>query len=254
MKKFRGIFLKNDREIDLLREANRIVACILEELGRQVIPGKPTIFYEEICQNMCHKFGVTPSFQGLYGYPYALCCGLNDVVVHGFPNNIPLKEGDIISFDFGVCYKGFYGDAARTFKVGEVSPNADKLLKITSECLDKGVQQARVGNRIGDISRTVQSHAVENGFGVVRRFVGHGIGSSPHEKPEIANYFPATDDAIPLKAGMVICIEPMITEGTCELDIMKDKWTARTKDRKLSAHFEHCVAILPNGPEILDRT
>ena len=253
MKKFRGVFLKNEREIGLLREANRMVACILEELGRQVRPGLPTLHYEEIVQKMCREFKVKPAFEGLYGYPYALCCGLNDVVVHGFPNETPLKEGDIITFDVGVVYQGFYGDAARTFRVGAVSEEADRLVRVTDECLALATAEARQGNLLSDIARAVQEHAEGAGYQVVRRFVGHGIGTSPHEKPEVPNFGPTTGGSLPLKVGMVLCIEPMITVGTSEVDIMEDNWTARTKDRSLAAHCEHCVAILPHGPEILDR-
>ena len=253
MKKFRGVFLKNEREIGLLREANRMVACILDELGRQVRPGQPTLYYEEIVQKMCREFKVKPSFEGLYGYPYALCCGLNDVVVHGFPNDEPLKEGDIITFDVGVVYEGFYGDAARTFTVGNVAPEAERLVRVTDECLALAVPEARAGNDLSDIARAVQTHAEDAGYHVVRRFVGHGIGCRPHEKPEVPNFIPPEGLHLPLKVGMVLCIEPMITVGTPEVDIMEDNWTARTKDRRLAAHCEHCVAILPHGPEILDR-
>jgi len=253
MKKFRGVFLKNEREIGLLREANRMVACILEELGRQVRPGVPTLYFEEIVQKMCREFRVKPAFEGLYGYPYALCCGLNDVIVHGFPNEIPLREGDIITFDVGVIYEGFYGDAARTFKVGAVSEEAERLVRVTNECLALAVPEARPGNLLSDIARAVQEHAESAGYGVVRRFVGHGIGTSPHEKPEVPNFGPTVGGSLPLKAGMVLCIEPMLTAGSPEVDIMEDNWTARTKDRSLAAHCEHCVAILPHGPEILDR-
>ncbi len=253
MKKYRGVFLKNEREIGLLREANRMVACILNELGRQVRPGLPTLYYEELVQKMCREFKVKPAFEGLYGYPYALCCGLNDVIVHGFPNETPLKEGDIITFDVGVVYQGFHGDAARTFTVGDVSPEAERLVRVTNECLALAVPEARQGNDLADIARTVQQHAEGAGYHVIRQYVGHGIGSSPHEKPEVPNFVPSSTFSLPLKTGMVLCIEPMIAIGTSEVDVMEDKWTARTRDRSLAAHCEHCVAILPTGPEILDR-
>ncbi len=253
MKKFRGVFLKNEREIGLLREANRMVACILDELGKQVRPGLPTLYYEEIVQNMCREFKVKPAFEGLYGFPYALCCSVNDEIVHGFPSERILREGDIVTFDVGVVYQGFYGDAARTFPVGAISPEAERLVRITEECLALAVPEARQGRDLADIARTVQRHAEGAGYYVIRKYVGHGIGSSPHEKPEVPNFMPAPNFSLPLKAGMVLCIEPMIAVGTAEVEVMEDKWTAKTKDRSLAAHCEHCVAILPGGPQILDR-
>lgn len=254
MKKYRGVFLKNEREIGLLREANRMVAMILDELGRQVRPGLPTMHFEEIVQNMCREFKVKPAFQGMYGFPYGLCCSVNEVIVHGFPSeDVILKEGDIVSFDVGTVYEGFYGDAARTFAVGDVSPEAARLLRVTEESLALAVAEARSGNELNDIAGAVQKHAEGAGFHVVRRFVGHGIGSTLHEKPEVPNYVVTTKPALPLKTGMVLCIEPMITVGTPEVEILDDEWSAVTRDRSLAAHFEHCVAILPGGPEILDR-
>ena len=236
MKKYRGVFLKNEREIGLLREANRMVAMILDELGRQVRPGLPTMHFEEIVQNMCREFKVKPAFQGMYGFPYGLCCSVNEVIVHGFPSeDVILKEGDIVSFD-----------------VGTVSPEAARLLRVTEESLALAVAEARSGNELNDIAGAVQKHAEGAGFHVVRRFVGHGIGSTLHEKPEVPNYVVTTKPALPLKTGMVLCIEPMITVGTPEVEILDDKWSAVTRDRSLAAHFEHCVAILPGGPQILD--
>lgn len=228
-----------------------MVALVLDALGEAVRPGVKTMHFEEIAQNMCREFGVRPAFQGYYGFPYALCCSVNEEVVHGFPSERVLQEGDIVSFDMGVVYKGFYGDSARTFPVGKVSDEATKLMTITRESLMKGIEQAHVGNTFIDVSAAVQKHAEDNGFGVVRRFVGHGIGSSLHEKPEVPNFVPAGMTGLPLKAGMVICIEPMITAGTYEVEILEDNWTAVTRDRKYAAHFEHCIAITGHGPEIL---
>ncbi|MEG2139782.1 MAG: type I methionyl aminopeptidase [Bilophila sp.] len=254
MKKYRGVFLKNEREIGLLREANRMVAMILEELGREVRPGLSTMHFEEILQRMCREFKVKPAFQGQYGYPFGLCCAVNEVIVHGFPSETQiLKEGDIVSFDVGTIYQGFYGDAARTFAVGDVSPEAARLMRVTEECLTLAVAEARPGNDLNDISGTVQRHAEDAGFHVVRRFVGHGVGSTLHEKPEIPNFLPAARSGLPLKVGMVLAIEPMVTVGTPDVEILEDEWTAVTRDRSLAAHFEHSVAILPNGPLILDR-
>lgn len=253
MKKYRGVFLKNEREIGLLREANRMVAMILEEMGRQVRPGLATMHFEEILQKMCREFKVKPAFQGQYGYPYGLCCSVNEVIVHGFPSETQfLKEGDIVSFDVGTVYQGFYGDAARTFAVGDVSPEAARIMRVTEECLDLAVAEARPGNELNDISGAVQKHAEDAGFHVVKRFVGHGIGSTLHEKPEVPNFVTARP-GLPLKVGMVLAIEPMVTVGTPDVEILEDKWTAVTRDRSLAAHFEHSVAILPDGPLILDR-
>ena len=253
MKKYRGVFLKNEREIGLLREANRMVALILDELGRQVRPGLSTMACEEIVQKMCAEFKVKPGFQGLYGYPYALCCAVNEVIVHGFPSEeCVLKEGDIVSFDMGVVYQGMNGDAARTFMIGEVSDEAARLVRVTEESLALGVAEARPGNDLYAISEAVQRHAEGAGFHVVRRFVGHGVGASLHEKPEVPNFVPAGRPGPPHKVGMVLANEPMITVGTPEVEILDDKWTAVTKDRSLAAHWEHSVAILPDGPHILD--
>lgn len=253
MKKFRGVFLKNEREIGLLREANRMVALILEELGKAVRPGVPTLFFEDIVQRMCREFKVKPAFQGQYGYPFALCCSVNEAIVHGFPSETPLQEGDIVSFDVGVIYEGFYGDAARTFGVGAVSEEAARLMRVTEESLSLAVAETRPGKMLDDISRAVQQHVEGAGFHVVKRFVGHGVGTSLHEKPEVPNFVPARRSELPLKVGMVLAIEPMVTVGTPDVEILGDKWTAVTCDRSLAAHFEHSVAIVPGGPMILDR-
>lgn len=251
MKKYRGVFLKNEKEIGLLREANRIGAIILDVLGEHVRPGVKTIFFHELTMNLCKQFNVKPAFLGLYGFPYSLCCSVNEEIVHGFPSDRELKEGDIVSFDVGVLFEGFYGDNARTFAVGTVSEKAQQLIDVTRESLMKGIEQARPGNNLNDVSRAVQEHAESHGFGIVRRFVGHGVGRKLHEKPEVPNFVPQGNAGLPLKAGMVIAIEPMVTEGSYEVDILDDKWTAVTKDRKLSAHFEHSIAITSGGPVIL---
>lgn len=252
MKKFRGVFLKNDNEIGLMREANRIVSRILDELGENVQPGVPTMLFEDICRARCEESGVRPAFLGYQGFPFALCCSVNEEIVHGFPSEERiLKEGDIVSFDMGVVYQGFYGDSARTFAVGKVSSEAEKLMDVTRESLYKGIEQAVPGNNLYDISAAVQSYVEGFGFGIVRRFVGHGIGSHLHEKPEIPNFVPKGMAGVPLKAGMVLAIEPMVTVGTHEVEVLEDKWTAVTKDRNLSAHFEHTIAVTSGGPRIL---
>ena len=252
MQRFRGVFLKNDNELALMREANRLSSMVLDAMCAEVRPGVPTMLFEEIAQDMCRIFKVKPAFQGYYGFPYALCCSLNEEVVHGFPSSTRiLREGDIVSFDFGVVYEGFYGDAARTVGVGQVSETAEQLMRVTRESLMRGIAEARLGNTLHDISAAIQSHAEKHGYAVIRRFVGHGIGRSLHEKPEIPNFVPALNAPLPLKTGMVLAIEPMLAIGTFEVEILADQWTAVTKDRSLSAHFEYSIAVTPHGPEIL---
>lgn len=251
MKLFRGVLLKNENEIAQMREANRIGALILDTMSKEVAEGVPTMRFEEIAQDLCSTHKVRPAFQGYHGFPFALCCSVNEEVVHGFPSKRLLRNGDLVSFDMGVVYEGFFGDSARTVGVGEVSAEAARLMKVTQECLMRGVDAAQSGNNLLDISRAVQTYAEANGFSVVRRFVGHGIGRSLHEKPEIPNFVPAFGSSLPLKVGMVLAIEPMLAAGTHEVDILADNWTAVTRDRKLSAHFEHSVAVTAKGPEIL---
>jgi methionyl aminopeptidase len=252
VQKYRGVFLKNDNEIALLREANRLGTLILDAMCAEVKPGVPTMLFEEIAQDMCRTLQVKPAFQGYYGFPYALCCSVNEEVVHGFPSATRLlKEGDIVSFDFGVIYEGFYGDSARTVGVGQVSETADRLMRVTKESLMRGIAEAKVGNTLNEVSAAIQKHAERHGYAVIRRFVGHGIGRSLHEKPEIPNFVPAMSAPLPLKAGMVLAIEPMLALGTHEVEILSDNWTAVTKDRSLSAHFEYSIAVTSRGPEVL---
>jgi methionyl aminopeptidase len=252
VKKFRGVFLKNENEIALLRTANRIGALIHDAIRAEVRPGVPTMRFEEIAQDLCRTYKVRPAFQGYHGFPFALCCSVNEEVVHGFPSHTRLlAEGDIVSFDMGVVYEGFYGDSAYTVGVGTVSEEAGRLMRVTDECLMRAIAAAVPGNSLHDISAAVQTHAERNGYAVIRRFVGHGIGRSLHEKPEIPNFVSAFSSSVTLKAGMTLAIEPMLAQGTHEVDILEDNWTAVTKDRKLAAHFEHSVAIMPHGPEIL---
>ncbi len=235
-----------------MREANRIVSRILDELGENVKPGVATIQFEEICRARCEEYGVRPAFLGYQGFPFALCCSVNEEIVHGFPSESRiLEEGDIVSFDMGVVYQGFFGDSARTFGVGKVSNEAEQLMDVTRESLLVGIEQAVPGNNLYDISAAIQSYVEGFGFGIVRRFVGHGIGSHLHEKPEVPNFVPKGMSGVPLKAGMVLAIEPMVTLGSYEVEVLEDKWTAVTKDRKLSAHFEHSIAITSDGPVIL---
>jgi methionyl aminopeptidase len=193
-----------------------------------------------------------PAFKGYRGYPYALCTSVNSEVVHGMPSDRPLVSGDILSLDFGVNYKGYYGDAAVTVPVGSVTDEARRLLAVTEAGLDDAIRQAEVGNRLGDVSAAVQTRVESAGFSVVRDFVGHGIGRSLHEDPQIPNYG-ARGRGIELKAGMVLAIEPMVNEGSYEVRVLPDGWTVVTEDGKLSAHFEHSIAITEDGPDILSR-
>lgn len=250
MKKYRGAFIKNEHEIERMAVANRMVANILEAAAGLIRPGASTSQIEELARDMCSDYKVKPAFLGYQGYPYATCCSVNEQVVHGFPNPRPLEEGDIVSFDMGVEYEGFVGDAARTYAVGEVNENARKLMRITEEALYRGIEQAVAGNDVYAIGEAVQKHVEAAGFNVVRRFVGHGVGARMHEKPEVPNFKPASP-GMPLHNGMVIAIEPMVTAGGFDVEILPDKWTAVTRDRSLAAHFEHSVAITPGGPRIL---
>ena len=251
MKKVRGIFIKNENEINLLRHANRIVARILDAMGEEVRPGVTTMHFEEIAQRMCKEYKVRPAFQGYCGFPFALCCSVNEEVVHGFPSDRVLREGDIVSFDMGVVYEGFYGDSARTFPVGKVSDEAMRLLEVTKQSLDLGIQAVRAGAHLYDISAAVEKCAVAAGLGVVKRFVGHGVGRSLHEKPEVPNFVPGGLKGPVLEAGMVLAIEPMLTLGTDEVEVLSDNWTAVTKDKSLAAHFEHSIAVMSGGALIL---
>ncbi|MCS7279602.1 MAG: type I methionyl aminopeptidase [Thermodesulfobacteriaceae bacterium] len=243
--------LKSPWEIEILRKANRIVMEILVSLKEAVKPGVNTYEFEEMALNLCEKKKVKPAFKGYRGYPYALCVSLNEEIVHGMPRKDRiLAEGDIVSFDFGVIYEGYVGDAALTVGVGKISETAEKLLRVTEEALYRGIDKARIGNRVGDISFAIQSYVEKFGYNVIRSFVGHGIGRNLHEPPEVPN-FGKPGRGPKLEAGVVLAIEPMVSAGSYEVQILEDGWTAVTKDRSLSAHFEHSVVITPNGPEIL---
>jgi methionyl aminopeptidase len=246
------IILKSRREIEKMKKSNALVAAILEELRKKIKPGVKTIELDRLSEEMALKKGARPAFKGYRGYPYSLCTSVNSEVVHGMPSERELKEGDIISLDFGILNDGYYGDAAVTVPVGQVTPAAKRLLAVTEEALYRGIAEARAGNRIGDISAAIQGHAEAAGFSVVRDLVGHGIGRSLHEDPQVPNYG-TSGRGIELKAGMVFAIEPMVNEGTYRVDVLRDGWTVVTADGKLSAHFEHSVAITENGPVVLSR-
>jgi methionyl aminopeptidase len=245
--------LKSAWEIELLRKANAIVMEVLFSIKEEVKPGKVTLEFEELALKICEKRKVKPAFKGYRGYPYALCVSINEEIVHGMPReDRVLKEGDIVSFDFGVIYEGYVGDAAITVPVGKVSEEAERLMRVTGEALYRGIEKARFGNRIGDISHAIQSYVESFGFGVIREFVGHGVGRSLHEPPEVPN-FGKPGRGPRIEIGMTLAIEPMVSAGDWRVKILEDGWTAVTRDGSLAAHFEHSIAVTPNGPEILSR-
>ncbi|MEW5736929.1 MAG: type I methionyl aminopeptidase [Thermodesulfobacteriota bacterium] len=247
------VILKSADEIRKMKVANKTVARILARLTKEVGPGITTRQLDRLSERLCSEAKVLPAFKGYQGYPYALCASVNHQVVHAFPNETPLREGDILSMDFGVLYEGFYGDAAVTVPVGEISPEAAALIRVTRQSLLDGIAQARVGNRLSDISAAVQFCVEAGGFSVVRKFVGHGIGRSLHEEPQVRNYG-EPGKGLRLRAGMTLAIEPMVNAGGYDVEVLEDGWTAVTKDGSLSAHFEHSIAITEDGPEILSLT
>jgi len=244
------IVLKSPQEIAVMREANQIVAELLQELKARAVPGVSTRELDEIAERFIRKKKAKCAFKGYRGYPNCLCTSVNDVIVHGLPSSAELREGDILSIDCGVYYKGFYGDAAITVPIGRVSERAQRLIQTTRECLHLAIERMVEGNRLSDISHAIQTCAEKEGFSVVRDFVGHGIGRQLHEDPQVPNYGQA-GTGIRLKTGMVLAIEPMVNEGHWGVRILKDGWTAVTEDGSLSAHFEHSVAITDNGPLVL---
>lgn len=244
------IILKSAREIALMREAGRIVAQVHEELRKAVRPGITTRELDALAERLIRQAGGVPTFKGYHGYPASICASVNDEVVHGIPSDRVLREGDIIAIDLGVTYKGYVGDSAYTWPVGQVSEEAQRLLQTTREALEHAIAQCWPGKLLGDIGHAVQSHVERNGFSVVRDYVGHGIGSSMHEDPQVPNYGqPGT--GLPLRAGMVLAIEPMVNTGTWKTRVLADDWTVVTADGGYSAHFEHTVAITEHGPEVL---
>jgi methionyl aminopeptidase len=246
------VILKSRQEIEKMRKSNAIVAAILEELRKKIRPGIKTIELDRLSEDLALKKGARPAFKGYRGYPYSLCTSVNSEVVHGMPSERELQEGDIISLDFGILNDGYYGDAAVTVPVGDITPAAKRLLKVTEEALYRGITEIKAGNRIGDISAAIQGHVEAAGYSVVRDLVGHGIGKSLHEDPQVPNYG-SGGRGIELKPGMVFAIEPMVNEGAYRVEVLRDGWTVVTADGKLSAHFEHSVAITENGPVILSR-
>jgi methionyl aminopeptidase len=245
------IILKTGEEIEKIRTASRYALEILVALREYVKDGVRTADLEAQCEDKIRKIGnVEAAFKGYNGYPYCLCVSVNDEVVHGMPSARVLKTGDIVSLDMGVKYDGFYGDVAVTYPVGKIGETARRLLDVTETALYKAIDQARVGNRLHDLSYAVQSFVEDRGFSVVREFVGHGIGRSLHEEPQVPN-FGTKGTGVRLKEGMVLAIEPMINEGGSDIMIRENGWTAATRDGRLSAHFEHTVAITEEGAKIL---
>lgn len=246
------IMIKSQRELRYMRDAGRVVAGVLGELSRAIKPGVTTAELDRLAEDFILARGARPAFKGLYGFPASICTSVNEQVVHGIPGLRKLESGDIISIDVGAEINGYFGDGAATFPVGKVSPEAKKLLAVTEEALYEGIRFARQGNRLSDISHAVQSYVEKHGFSVVREYVGHGIGRSMHEEPQVPN-FGKPGRGPRLKAGMTLAIEPMVNAGTHEVRTLGDNWTVVTGDSKLSAHFEHTVAITDGEPEILTR-
>ncbi|PLY01130.1 MAG: type I methionyl aminopeptidase [Desulfuromonas sp.] len=244
------IVLKSANELEKMRVAGRMVAEVLAIMKERIAPGITTIELDRLAEAECKKRKAKPAFKGYGGFPYAICASPNEKVVHGFPDNQPLQEGEILSIDFGILYDGYHGDSAFTMPVGKIDEKTEFLLKITEESLLKGIEASVVGGRLSDISNAVQTHVEKEGFSVVREFVGHGIGSKLHEAPQIPNYGPKGQGPR-LKAGMTLAIEPMINVGRPGVKVLEDGWTAVTIDGELSCHFEHTMAVTENGPEIL---
>lgn len=244
------IHIKNSQEIDYMREAGRVVGETLLMFKEVIKPGMTTAEIDKIAEEFITKQGAKPSFKGYGGFPATLCVSVNDEVVHGIPGNRVLKEGDIVTLDCGAYVNGFHGDAARTYPVGSISEEASKLIRVTEESFFKGVENAVIGKRLTDISHAIQTHVEANGFSVVRDFVGHGIGKSLHEDPEVPN-FGRPGRGPKLVEGMVLAIEPMVNTGKFHVVTKADGWTVVTADKSLSAQYENTVVILPEGPEIL---
>ncbi|MBC7360869.1 MAG: type I methionyl aminopeptidase [Candidatus Aminicenantes bacterium] len=244
------IIYKSEAEIEMMRKSSQIVAKVLSELKELVKPGVETRELDIYAENRARELGAVPAFKGYRGYPASLCVSINEEIVHGIPSSRKLKEGDIVSLDFGVVYQGYYGDAAITLPVGQVSDLARKLIEVAERSFYRGLEQMKEGNRLSDISAAIQAEVEKAGFSVIRAFVGHGIGRSLHEEPQVPNFgLPGHGPRI--KPGLTLAIEPMIAAGHWEVEVLDDGWTAVTQDRSLAAHYEHTVALTDNGVEIL---
>lgn len=244
------IIIKTTEEIELMRESALVVSKTLGIIAKEVKPGVTTLQLDKLAEDFIRSEGAIPGFLGLYDFPNSLCMSPNSQVVHGIPNDQPLQEGDIISIDCGAIKNGFYGDHAYTFPVGEVDEEVKKLLQVTKESLYKGIKEFKIGNRVGDVGYAIQKHAEDHGYGIVRELVGHGLGKTMHEDPEMPNYG-KRGRGKKFVEGMVVAIEPMINMGTKNIKQLKDGWTILTRDGKPSAHFEHDVALVDGKPELL---
>ena len=247
-----GIILKSAREVAVMREAGRIVAAVLEAVTKAVRPGVTTAELDDIAAHGVAKRGATASFKGYRGFPASICTSVNEEVVHGIPGGRVLNEGDIVSLDFGASLNGFHGDSAITLGVGRISPEARKIIEAARGALEAGIAAAQIGARLGDVSAAIQSHAESNGFSVVREYVGHGIGRALHEDPQVPNFGVGGEGPL-LQEGMTIALEPMLNAGDWRTRVAGDNWTVVTADGRLSAHFEHTIAIDEKGPDILTR-
>ena len=245
--------LKTPGEIELIDEANAIVHRVLDGIAERVAPGVTTGELDSWAESLIRGVGGVPAFRNYKGFPSTLCTALNDVIVHGIPDDRPLEEGDILGIDCGVLYKGYYGDAARTYAVGRVDETAARLLQVTMEALDRAVTKMVPGGRLTDIGYAVQTHVERHGFSVVREFVGHGVGTALHEEPQVPNFAKRPKKGLRLRPGHVLALEPMVNAGNADVEMDADGWTARTKDGTLSAHFEYSVAVTPKGPRLLGR-
>ena len=246
------ITIKSESELKLMRISGRVVGQALIELGKRIKPGVTTLDLDKFTYDFFKKNDCVPAFLGYHGYPATICTSVNDQVVHGIPGKRVLEEGDIVGIDIGAFYKGYCGDSARTFGVGKIDPEVKRLLEITFESLNKGIEQCRVGRRISDIGHAVEDYVEKFGFSVVKDYVGHGIGQAMHEEPQVPNYG-RPNQGPQIVEGMCLALEPMINMGTDEVKVLEDGWTVVTKDGRFSAHFEDTVAILPEGPENLTR-
>ncbi|RFT15897.1 MAG: Methionine aminopeptidase [Candidatus Saccharicenans subterraneus] len=244
------IIYKSEAEIEMMRKSSQIVARILSELREMIKPGMETRELDAYAEARARQLGAVPAFKGYRGYPASLCISVNEEIVHGIPSGRRLQEGDIVSLDFGVVYEGFYGDAALTVPVGRVSDLALRLIAVAEKAFYRGLEELKVGNRLSDVSAAIQQEVEGAGFSVIRAFVGHGIGRSLHEEPQLPN-FGLPGHGPRLKKGLTLAIEPMIAAGHWEVEVLNDGWTAVTRDRSLSAHYEHTVALTDRGVEIL---
>lgn len=246
------ITIKSAREIEIMKEAGRIVALVHEEMAKQIKPGVTTKQLDKIAEKIIKDNGATPSFKGYHGFPSAICASVNQVLVHGFPNNKPLKNGDIISVDVGACYKGYHGDSAWTYVVGETTEENQQLMKVTKESLFNALELVKPGIHLSDISHEIQKYVESYGYSVPIEYTGHGIGSSLHEDPAIPNYGKPGRGPI-LKEGMTLAIEPMVNKGRRETKTLSDGWTVETIDQQNTAHYEHTIVVTADGYEILTK-